>query len=73
VQGGNLTMNIIGKPFANGPISNSGPYTITTSTDKIDLRVENRENRLQFASNEVDGNYEMGRLLVTAEFGDERP
>ena len=73
VQGGNLAMNIIGKPFANGPITTSGPYIITTDTDKIDLRVENRENRLQFVSNEVDGNYEMGRLLVTAEFGDERP
>ena len=66
-------MNIIGLPFANGNTSNSGPYTITLDTDKIDLRVENRENRLQFVSNEVDGNYEMGRLLVTAEFGDERP
>jgi len=37
------------------------------------LRVEARLVRLKFESNQIDGNYEMGRLLITCEFGDERP
>jgi hypothetical protein len=37
------------------------------------LRVEHRLIRLKFESNEIDGNFEMGRNLITAEFGDERP
>jgi hypothetical protein len=73
VQGGNLSLSILGKKFATSPTQSNGPYTITPDTEKVDLRVENRETRLLFESNEVDGNYEMGRLLITAEFGDERP
>jgi hypothetical protein len=48
-------------------------FTITPDTEKVDLRLEYRELRLLFESNEVDGNYELGRVLVTAELGDERP
>ena len=51
----------------------SGPYYFDPQTGKIDLRVEHRLVQLQFESNVLDGNYEMGRLLITAEFGDERP
>jgi hypothetical protein len=29
--------------------------------------------KLLFESNDIDGHYEMGRILVTAELGDERP
>ena len=43
------------------------------NTEKIDLRIEHREIRLKFESDTIDGNYEMGRNLITAEFGDERP
>ena len=35
--------------------------------------VEDREIRLKFESDTLGGNYEMGRLLITAETGDERP
>ena len=45
----------------------------TQETGKIDLRVEHRLIRLKFESNEIDGSYEMGRNMITAEFGDERP
>jgi hypothetical protein len=51
----------------------NGPYTYGPETGKIDLRVEHREVRLKFSSNVLDGNFEMGRILITAEYGDERP
>jgi hypothetical protein len=73
VQTGNMDMTIYGRKFARGPIENSGPFTFGENTEKIDLRIEHREVRLQFESNELGGNYEMGRLLITAEYGDERP
>jgi hypothetical protein len=73
VQSGNINMTIYGRKFARGPIENSGPFTFNENTEKIDLRIEHREVRLQFESNELSGNYEMGRLLITAEYGDERP
>jgi hypothetical protein len=73
VQGGEMTLDIVGRKFARGSEEISGPYPFDPDTGKIDLRVEHREIRLKFTSNEVNGNYEMGRLLITAEYGDERP
>lgn len=73
VQDGEMNLTILGRKFARGDVENSGPYAFDPDTGKIDLRVEHREIRLKFESNTVGGNYEMGRLLITAEYGDERP
>jgi len=74
VQTGDMTMTIIGRKFAQSATAqNSGPFIFGPDTEKIDLRVEDREVRLQFQSDTLNGNYEMGRLLITAETGDERP
>jgi hypothetical protein len=74
LQAGTMAMTILGRKFASGQYEeNSGPYYFTQETGKIDLRVEHRLIRLKFESNDIDGNYEMGRNLITAEFGDERP
>jgi hypothetical protein len=74
VQSGNMSLTIKGRKFASGPYEeNSGPYFFDTDTPKIDLRVEYREASLQFQSDDLDGNFEMGRILITAEYGDERP
>lgn len=73
VQSGDIYMTVLGRKFARGYTENSPVYTITADTEKVDLRLEYRELRLQFESNEVDGNYELGRTLITAEFGDQRP
>ena len=74
IQSGTMAMTILGRKFAGGQSEeNSGPYYFTQDTGKIDLRVEHRLIRLQFVSNDIDGNFEMGRNLITAEFGDERP
>jgi hypothetical protein len=74
LQTGTMAMTILGRKFANSATEEvSGPYYFEPHTDKIDLRVEHRLMRLRFESNEIDGNFEMGRLMITAEFGDERP
>ena len=74
VQSGVMALTILGRKFAGGQSEeNSGPYYFTQDTGKIDLRVEHRLIRLKFESNEINGNYEMGRNLITAEYGDERP
>jgi hypothetical protein len=74
LQTGTMSVTILGRKFAGGQYEeNSGPFYFTQDTGKIDLRVEHRLIRLKFESNEIDGNYEMGRNLITAEFGDERP
>lgn len=73
VQTGIMGMTILGRKFARGEVENSGPFYFDPDTGKIDLRVEHREIRLKFESNVLDGNFEMGRLLITAEYGDERP
>jgi len=74
LQTGTMAMLILGRKFASGPYQEiSGPYYFNPDTGKIDLRVEHRLIRLKFESNDINGNYEMGRNLITAEFGDERP
>lgn len=73
VQSGEIYMTVLGKKFARSNSESSPRFTITPDTEKLDLRLEYRELRLLFESNEVDGNYELGRVLLTAELGDERP
>jgi len=74
LQSGTMAMTVLGRKFASGPFEeSSGPFYFTQDTGKIDLRVEHRLVRLKFESNDISGNYEMGRNLITAEFGDERP
>jgi len=75
LQTGEMSMTVLGRKFANGQanVENSGPFYFNPQDGKIDLRVEHRLVRLKFESNTIDGNFEMGRLVITAEFGDERP
>ena len=74
LQTGTMSLTILGRKFAGGQYEeDSGPFYFTQETGKIDLRVEHRLVRFKFISNEINGNYEMGRNLITAEFGDERP
>ena len=74
LQTGTMSMTILGRKFAGGQNEqDAGPFYFNQDTGKIDLRVEFRLVRLKFVSNDINGNYEMGRNLITAEFGDERP
>ena len=73
VQGGEMTLEILGRKFARGDTTTTDPFMFGPDTGKIDMRVEHREISLKFVSDAIDGNYEMGRILITAEQGDERP
>jgi hypothetical protein len=73
VQDGDMTLTVLGRKFARGDVEVSNPFTFGPETGKIDMRVEHREVRLRFSSDTINGNYEMGRLLITSEYGDERP
>jgi hypothetical protein len=75
LQTGEIAMTILGRKFADDNVDSqsSGPYYFDDMTGKIDLRVEYRLMRIQFESNQVGGNFEMGRNIITCEFGDERP
>jgi hypothetical protein len=74
LQEGTMSMTVIGRKFAGGQYEAiDGPFYFTQDTGKIDLRLEHRLMRLKFESNDINGNYEMGRNLITAEYGDERP
>jgi hypothetical protein len=73
VQNGDMSLEILGRKFARGETTNTSPFVISSDTGKIDMRVEQRELSLKFQSNTIDGNYELGRILITAEYGDERP
>jgi len=72
-QVGDMELLVAGRPFAQGPIESQGPFVFKDTDGKIDLRVEHRLMSLIFSSNVIDGDYEAGRIMITAEPGDERP
>lgn len=73
LQSGDMTLQVVGSSFARGPEEFSPVFTFGENDGKVDLRIENRESRLIFTSNTVNGDYEMGRIIITAEYGSERP
>jgi len=72
VQEGPMQLQIVGRGYARGPEQYTEKYTFYPETDKVDLQVENREMRLIFTSDALNGTYQMGRILIIAEPGDER-
>ena len=72
VQNGNMALRIVGRPYAQADDQVSDPYVFAPNTHKIDMREQRRELRLKFTSNEAGGNYQMGRVLLNADFGDVR-
>jgi hypothetical protein len=72
-QVGDMELTVVGRPFANDGVEEKGPFTYTPTSGKVDLRAEYRLVSLRWRSNVIDGDYEAGRTLITAEFGDERP
>jgi len=72
ILSGPMDMYITGRPFAQSTDVQTGPYTFTSTTNKIDLKEQRREMRLRFVSNTTGGNYQLGRLLLGGDFGDVR-
>jgi len=72
VQSGEMSIIVTGKGYADDTDEPSEPYYFDDTTLKIDMREQRRELRLKFESNTVNGNYEAGLVLLSAEIGDER-
>lgn len=72
LQEGEMTLQIISEEAANAPEELSSGYNFTSETERIDMRIQARGFRLRFTSNEVGGHYEMGRVILHTELGDNR-
>lgn len=73
IQSGDMTVTVTGRPFAQSDDVESAEFVFGPNTGKVDMREQRRELRLKFKSNVAGGNYQLGKLLLTAEFGDTRP
>ena len=73
VQSGDMSLIVTGPAFAQGADKESDPYVFGPNTGKVDMREQRRELRLKFISNTAGGDYQLGKLLLSAEIGDSRP
>jgi hypothetical protein len=72
VQTGNMELVITGSGYADEEPVPSDPYVFSPTTLKIDMKEQRREMRLQFRSNVQNGDYFMGRVLMSIDGGDVR-
>jgi hypothetical protein len=72
VQSGGMEVIVTGKSYAEGPDDPSEPYSFDPTTPKVDMKEQRREMRLRFKSNTQNGDYFMGRVLLSIDTGDVR-
>lgn len=72
VQVGEMTVVVTGSSYAEDPPQDSDPYSFNPDTPKVDMKEQRREMRLRFRSNVQNGNYFMGRVLLSLDTGDVR-
>jgi hypothetical protein len=73
IQSGTMSFQVTGRPYAQSADVTSDPYYFDPDTGKIDMREQRREIRLIFTSNEQGGDYQLGKVLLSASIGDVRP
>ena len=71
-QTGSMEVRVISREFAQQPDTVSEPFTFGPDSGKIDMRKQGRQIRLRFTSNTLNGDYEMGRVILHTEQGDVR-
>jgi hypothetical protein len=67
-----MELIVTGRPYAQSEDYASDPYVFDSTTNKIDMKEQRRELRLKFRSNTAGGNYQTGRVIVSADIGDVR-
>jgi hypothetical protein len=72
ILSGEMDLYVTGRPYAQEDDSTTGPYTFDANTGKIDMKEQRRELRLKFVSNVVGGNYQLGKVIISAADGDVR-
>jgi len=69
---GEMTLYVTGRPYAQSDDYQSAPYVFDPTTNKIDMKEQRREMRLKFVSNVAGGDYQFGKVICSADFGDVR-
>lgn len=72
LQNEEMQLYVTGRPYAQADDYTTGPYLFDPNTHKIDMREQRRELRLQFVSDVLNGNYQLGTLLLSIDAGDVR-
>jgi hypothetical protein len=72
IQNGQMSVIVTGKGYADDTDVPSDPYNFDSTTLKIDMREQRREMRLRFESNTYNGDYQMGKIVLSVETGDVR-
>jgi hypothetical protein len=72
VQNGEMEVIVTGKSYADDVDDPSDPYPFDPDTLKIDMKEQRREMRLRFRSNTQNGDYFMGRVVLSIDTGDVR-
>ena len=72
VQSEQMYLVVTGKGYADDVDQPSDPYYFDPDTLKVDMREQRREMRLRFGSNTFNGNYFMGKVLLSLDTGDVR-
>lgn len=72
IQDGDMTCSVIGYEFAQAAPEPEVSYTFTPTTGKIDMREQQRHLMLKFESNDVNGFFEAGKVIIHVEPGDNR-
>lgn len=72
IMTGEMQLFVTGRPYAQSQDYTSDPYPFTSTTNKIDMKEQRRELRLRFVSNDLNGTYQTGRIILSADVGDVR-
>jgi hypothetical protein len=72
VQKEQMYLIVTGKGYADDVDNPSDPYYFDPTTLKVDMREQRREMRMRFGSNTFNGNYFMGKVLLSLDTGDVR-
>lgn len=72
IMSGVMQLYVTGRPYAQADDYTSSAYDFDSTTHKIDMREQRRELRLKFVSNIQGGNYQLGKVILSGDFGDVR-
>lgn len=72
ILSGEMSLYVIGRPYAQSEDYVSQAYVFDANTGKIDMKEQRRELRIKCVSNTQNGDYQLGRMLLNAESGDVR-
>jgi hypothetical protein len=72
IQSGTMYLQVTGRSFAQSEDQTSEPREFEPNTNKVDVREQRREMRLRFGSNVAGGDYQLGKVILDADFGDVR-